>query len=52
MAPAVGGGDFGSGLSGLALKFSLTGSASMCAAATSPIAPTRVHADPLMLARS
>ena len=29
MAPAVGGGDFGSGLSGLALKFSLTGSASM-----------------------
>jgi len=44
MAPAVGGGDFGSGLSGLALKFSLTGSASMLAeGVTFPIDITKTR---------
>ena len=44
MAPAVGGGDFGSGLSGIAKKFCLTGSASMLAeGATFPVDITKTR---------
>jgi len=44
MAPAVGGGDFGSGLAGLATKFALTGSASMLAeGATFPVDITKTR---------
>ena len=44
MAPAVGGGDFGSGWAGLATKFCLTGSASMLAeGATFPVDITKTR---------
>jgi len=44
MAPAVGGGDFGSGFAGLATKFCLTGSASMLAeGATFPVDITKTR---------
>mmetsp|Transcript_10217 Transcript_10217/g.20834 ORF Transcript_10217/g.20834 Transcript_10217/m.20834 type:complete len:313 (-) Transcript_10217:515-1453(-) len=44
MAPAVGGGDFGSGFAGIATKFCLTGSASMLAeGATFPVDITKTR---------